>query len=156
MSGIEYRTTDIKEIDLIRPLWIQLNDYMHGKAGTFRSHYEQMTFEERKAYFEKVATAGTLRLDLAFDPRAGGKYVAYCVSSLSQEKTGEIESIFVEKEYRSREIGSALVIRALAWFDQKGSVRNRVAAGTGNEGVWNFYKKFGFHPRMMVLEQKKE
>jgi GNAT superfamily N-acetyltransferase len=156
MSGIEYRTTDINEIDLICPLWIQLNDYMLGMAGTFRSHYEQMTFDERKAYFEKVAAAGTLHLDLAFDPQAGGKYVGYCVSSLSQEKTGEIESIFVKKEYRSREIGSALVIRALAWFDEKGSVRNRVAAGAGNEEVWDFYKKFGFYPRMMVLEQKKE
>jgi diamine N-acetyltransferase len=115
-----------------------------------------MTFDERKAYFEKVAAAGTLHLDLAFDPQARRKYVGYCVSSLSQEKTGEIESIFVEKEYRSREIGSALVIRALAWFNEKGSVRNRVAAGTGNERVWDFYKKFGFYPRMMVLEQKKE
>jgi GNAT superfamily N-acetyltransferase len=156
MSGIEYRTTDVKEIDLIRPLWIQLNDYMHGKAGTFRSHYEKMSFDERKAYFAKVAAAGTLRLDLSFDPQAGGKYIGYCVSSLSQEKTGEIESIFVEEKYRSQNIGSALVIRALAWFDEKGSVRNRVAASAGNEGVWDFYKKFGFYPRMMVLEQKKE
>jgi len=156
MSRIEYRTTDINEIDLIRPLWIRLNDYLLGKAGKFRSHYEQMTFDERKAYFEKVAAAGSLHLDLAFDPQAGGKYVGYCVSSLSQEKTGEIESVFVEEEFRSRDIGSALVIRALAWFDEKGSVRNRVAAGAGNEGVANFYKKFGFYPRMMVLEQKRE
>jgi hypothetical protein len=35
MSCIGYRTTDISEIDLIRPLWIQLNDYIFGKAGTF-------------------------------------------------------------------------------------------------------------------------
>jgi diamine N-acetyltransferase len=156
MSCIEYRTTDINEIDLIHPLWIQLNNYMLGKAGSFRSHYEQMTFDERKAYFEKVAAAGTLRLDLAFDPQAGENYVGYCVSSLSQEKTGEIESIFVEEEYRSRDIGSALVLRALEWFDERGSVRNRVAASAGNEGVWDFYKKFGFYPRMTVLEQKKE
>jgi hypothetical protein len=40
MSDIEYRTTGINEIDLICPLWIQLNDYMLGKAGIFRTHYE--------------------------------------------------------------------------------------------------------------------
>ena len=33
MPRIEYRTTNISEIDLIRPLWIKLNDYMHGKQG---------------------------------------------------------------------------------------------------------------------------
>jgi hypothetical protein len=48
------------------------------------------------------------------------------------------------------------VIRTLAWFDEKGSVRNRVVASAGNEGVGDFSKKFGFYPRMMVLEQKKE
>ena len=73
MSRIVYRTTDISEIDLIRPLWIKLNDYMLGKAGTFRTHYEQMTFEGRKVYSNKVEAAGTLHLDLAFNLRVRGK-----------------------------------------------------------------------------------
>ena len=156
MLSIKYRNTDIRDIELIRPLWIQLNDYMHSKAETFRSHFGQMTFDDRKAYFEKVAAAGTLRLDLALDPQSGGRYVGYCVSSLSEEKTGEIESIFIEEAYRSRGIGAALVTRALAWLDESGSFRNRVSVSNGNEGVWDFYKKFGFYPRMTVLQQKKE
>lgn len=155
MSPIRYRITDITEIELIRPLWNQLNEYMHTKAKTFRSHYEHMSFAERKAYFEKIAVSGLLRLDLAFDPQADGRYIGYCVSSLSNEKTGEIESIFVEGEYCSRGIGTALVTRALLWFGENGSIRNRVSVGDGNEGAWNFYKKFGFYPRMTVLEQKK-
>lgn len=110
----------------------------------------------KKAYFKKVAAAGSLHLDLAFDPRTAGRYVGYCVSSLSQEKSGEIESIFVSEEYRSHGIGSALVTRALAWFNENGSIRNRVSVSVGNERAWNFYKKFGFCPRMMVLEQKSE
>ena len=61
MPPFAYRTTDIRDIDSIRPLWIQLNDYMYTRATTFRSHFEQMTFDKRKAYFEKVAVAGPLR-----------------------------------------------------------------------------------------------
>jgi ribosomal protein S18 acetylase RimI-like enzyme len=156
MSPIRYRTTDITEIDRIRPLWAQLNAYMHKKAKTFRSHYEQMTFARRKAYFEKLAVSGSLRLDLASDPENGGSDVGYCVSSLSPEKSGEIESIFVEEAYRSRGIGSALIKRALAWFGEHGSVQNRVSVSDGNERAWEFYRKFGFYPRMMVLEQKKD
>ena len=86
MSPIRYRTTDITEIDRIRPLWAQLNAYMHKKAKTFRSNYEQMTFARRKAYFEKLAVSGSLRLDLASDPENGGSDVGYCVSSLSPGK----------------------------------------------------------------------
>ncbi len=81
MSRIVYRTKDISEIDLIRPHGIKLNDYMHGTAGTFRTHYEQMTFEGRKVYSKKVEAAGTLHLDLAFNLRARGKQVGYCVSA---------------------------------------------------------------------------
>jgi ribosomal protein S18 acetylase RimI-like enzyme len=118
-----------------------------------------MTFEKRKAYFEQVASAGSLCIDLAFDGRDKDRYVGYCVSSLFIEKTGgrtgEIESIFVDVAYRSCGIGSTLVSRALGWLDEHGSSRNRVSVSEGNEPVWNFYKKFGFYPRMTVLEQKK-
>jgi ribosomal protein S18 acetylase RimI-like enzyme len=155
MPSIEYRRTDIREIDGIRPLWLLLNEYMSTQTKNFQSHFEQMTFEKRKAYFEQVASAGSLCIDLAFDVRDRDRYVGYCVSSLSQEKTGEIESIFVDDAYRSQGIGSALVSRALGWLDENGSTRNRVSVSEGNESVWNFYKKFRFYPRMTVIEQKK-
>jgi GNAT superfamily N-acetyltransferase len=156
MPAFAYHTTDISDIDLIRPLWSQLNEYMFTRATTFRSHFEQMTFDKRKAYFEKVAAAGLLRLDLASADSKNSRYVAYCVSSFSAEKTGEIESIFVEDPVRSWGIGSVLMTKALVWFNENGSVRNRISASDGNEGVWEFYKKFGFYPRLTVLEQKRD
>ena len=155
MPSIEYRRTDIKDIDGIHPLWLLLNDYMHTKTTDFRNHFEQMTFDKRKEYFKKLAAAGILCIDLAFDSSDSNRIVGYCVTSLSQEKTGEIESIFIEESYRSRGIGSTLVTRALAWLDENGSTKNRVSVSEGNESVWNFYKKFGFYPRMTVLEHKK-
>ena len=158
MSSIEYRRTDIREIDSICPLWYLLNEYMSTQTTNFRSHFEQMTFEKRKAYFEQLALAGFLCIDLAFDVRYKDRYVGYCVSSLLMEKTGEmtgeIESIFVDDAYRSCGIGSTLVSRALGWLDENGSTRIRVSVSEGNEPVWNFYKKFRFYPRMTVLEQK--
>lgn len=152
---VEYRSTDIIEIELIRPLWIQLNEHHHANARAFRKVYEDWTFENRKAYFCKLAETGPFRVDLAFDPEAV-RYVGYCVSSLSQDRTGEIESIFIEEAYRAHGIGSALMTRALAWFDMNGSVRNRVSVADGNKDAFPFYGKFGFLPRMTVLEQKKE
>jgi GNAT superfamily N-acetyltransferase len=156
MPPIEYLTTDLRDIDIIRPLWVHLNEYMLTKATKFQSHFNQMTFDERKAYFLKVSAAGLLRLDLAYDPLDKGRYIGYCVSSLSAEKAGEIESIFVEESYRAGGIGSTFLTRALAWLGENGSVRNRVSVSDGNEGVWDFYKKFGFYPRLTVLEQKRD
>lgn len=155
MPAVEYRETDIRDIELIRPLWTQLNEHHRVRARVFRSHYEQWTFDDRKVYFEKIAGAGILQVELAFD-RESARYVGYCISSVSADHSGEIESVFVEEEYRSQGIGSTLVHRALSWLGAKGSIRNRVSVGDGNEEAFGFYQKFGFYPRMTVLEQRVE
>jgi GNAT superfamily N-acetyltransferase len=152
MPAIEYFTIGIDEIDRIRPLWEELNRH-HLRINTrFRAHYEQMNFEERKAYFSLLCDTGLLWLDLATDP-AAGTAVGYCAASVSGKKTGEIESLFIAPEYRSRGIGTALVTRALAWMGGCGAVQKRVSVSTGNEDTWPFYRMFGFYPRLTVLEQ---
>jgi len=153
MHAVSYRATGFSEIDLIRPLWEQLNEHHHDRASRFRSHYERIPFDARMSYFQKLHVEGQVRLDLAADAMTG-KYIGYCVSSVSAENAGEMESLFVEVAYRSQGVGTTLVSRALAWMDSLGTVRNRVSVGAGNEAAWAFYRKFGFYPRMTVLEQK--
>jgi GNAT superfamily N-acetyltransferase len=155
MHAVEYRTTGFPEIDLIRPLWQQLNAHHYAKASRFRSHYQQMTFEDRLSHFRRCHESGDLRIDLGLDTETG-RYIGYCVSSLTPDRNGEIESLFVETAYRSQGIGTALVTRALGWMDRCGAVRKRVAVGDGNESSFAFYEKFGFFLRMTVLEQKKQ
>jgi len=155
MQPVEYQETDITGIELIRPLWIQLNRHHHTNACAFRDIYARWTFDDRKAFFSKIALRGSLRIDLAFDPELG-RYAGYCVSSLSEDRTGEIESIFVEKTYRSLGIGTTLLTRALTWLNNSNSIRNRVSVADGNEAAFPFYLKFGFYPRMTVLEQRRD
>ena len=154
MARVDYITADGHALEKIRHLWVQLNEHHHKRASHFRFHYEQMSFRDRKAYFETIASSGTLRLDLARDP-VTGRFIGYCVSSISSDNTGEIESIFVEPDYRSLRIGSCLISRALDGMDACGVRRKRVSVGGGNEEAWGFYRKFGFYPRMTILEQKK-
>lgn len=152
---IGYRSTDISEIDLIRALWEELNEHHLTNARAFRDVYSHWTFEDRKAYFTRIAQAGSLRLDLTRDP-ASGHYVGYCVSSISYGREGEIESVSVRKAYRSQGIGTALITRALAWLERENPVRIRVSVADGNENAFSYYRRFGFHPRFTVLEQRKD
>lgn len=156
MPNIAYRDTGIHEIDIIRPLWEQLNEHHRRRSRAFRDHYVHMTFEDRKAHFRRVTATGIIRVDLAFEDGGDEHCVGYCGTSLSQGSEGEIESIFVDESYPSRGIGTTLVNRALTWLDQQGSVRNRVSVGEGNEKAREFYRRFNFHCRMTVLEQKRE
>ena len=153
MRDVAYRSAGFSEIDIIRPLWEELNRHHAGRSEHFRAWYERMNFGERKAYFRNLHESGKLRLDLAVDHPTGNP-VGYCVSSLSREKAGEIESLFVDPAYRSEGVGTTLVTRALGWMDSSGAVRKRVSVGCGNEDTQTFYQKFGFVPRLTVLEQK--
>ncbi|RPI39740.1 MAG: GNAT family N-acetyltransferase [Methanoregulaceae archaeon] len=64
----------------------------------------------------------TVRLDLVRDTITG-RYIGYCVCSVSADKTGEVESFFVEAPYRLAGIGTTLLTRGLAGMDTLGAVR---------------------------------
>jgi diamine N-acetyltransferase len=152
MPDIEYGARGFEEIDRIRPLWEALNEHHRRINIRFRAHYGRMSFAERKAYFSGLCDNGLFRLDIATVP-ATGSDIGYCAASVSGKMIGEIESLFIAPEYRSRGIGTTLVARSLAWMDNCGAVQKRVSVSTGNEDTWQFYRKFGFYPRMTVLEQ---
>jgi len=155
VATIVYTETDQRSIDTIEPLWAQLNEHHRKMSPNFSSHYEKFTFEQRKNELLEKAARGLMHITLAKDIDAG-HYIGYCVSSILMDgdtPIGEVESIFVENEYRSSGIGDKLMNKALEWMDSKGADKKKVSVGAGNEGVLPFYNKYGFYPRMTLLEQ---
>jgi diamine N-acetyltransferase len=86
-------------LDEIKPLWEALNEHHRQHSQNFKKHYSEMTFEKRKPDLLTKVARIKMRVDLAVDA-ATGQNVGYCVSSFDKEKTGEIESIFVNVVYR--------------------------------------------------------
>ena len=152
---IKYTHGDQSLLDTVKPLWLELNIYHCSRSEHFKSSYRAMTFEKRKADLLKKAVGGEMRVDLAVD-EATGKGAGYVVSSVSAEKVGEIESVYVNDAYRRMGVGDRLMRSALAWMDQKGAVEKLVEVSVGNEVAWGFYGRFGFKPRKTVLKQTEE
>ena len=84
------------------------------------------------------------------------KVIAYCISTIEKEneKVGEIESIFVEREQRNSRIGKQLMDNAIAWLISQKTETQKLLVGVGNETVIDFYKQFDFHPLQIVLQRK--
>ncbi len=154
MVNIDYIETGPEGIDQIRPLWEHLVLHHGKKSPYFKDFYETFTFEKRRADLLHKSNGGLLRVDIAKD-RDTGKNIGYCVSTV-KENEGEIDSIFIDHDYRSEGIGSAFMERALAWMDGQHTSVKRVAVAVGNEDAFGFYEKFGFLPRQVILEQKKK
>lgn len=147
--GIEYIHGGIELLAEVKPLWEKLNLHHGSKSSHFSKRYENLTFETRQKKFLSENTSA-LGIDLVKDE---GKYVGYCISSLNNEHTGEVESLFIEAEYRGLGVGDELMKRALNWLDEKGAQKKIIGVAEGNEEVLEFYKRYGFYKRSIILEQ---
>ena len=103
----------------------------------------------------KKAAGGQMRVDIALDVEADGAAVGYLVSSVSVERVGTVESIFVLEAYRGLGVGDTLMRTALSWMDENSVTEKIIEVTVGNEQVHGFYGRFGFMPRQTLLKQVK-
>ena len=96
---IEYLEKNQDDLDIIRPLWQKLNQHHLEISKYHKDSRAATTFDMRKKQLMEKSCQGALRIDLARDVITK-EYIGYCVTTINQEKQGEIESIYVEKDYR--------------------------------------------------------
>ncbi len=152
MANIKYRETAQQDLDLIAALWQKLNDHHGSISQYFSDRYPRNTFERRKQELLKKSSGGSMRIDLAQNA-ATGDLIGYCISTVTADGTGEIDSIYVEEDYRRNGIGDKLMQKALDWMDRLAVKRRVIQVLVGNEEVYTFYSRYGFQPRCTLLEQ---
>jgi ribosomal protein S18 acetylase RimI-like enzyme len=148
---ITYVSSDGAAIDEVAALWEKIKAHHVASTNHFTTDMAAATFAGRKEHlFRKAAGPGGLRVDRAIDD-ASGQLVGYCVSSITAQCTGEIDSLFVEASCRGQGIGTELTQRALAWLAERGATSTTIGVAEGNESVLRFYARFGFLPRTIIL-----
>lgn len=152
MKNLRYIEMGYEGLDLIQPLWEELNQHHLNKKSDFKEHYKNFTFQERKEVLMGKACNGSIRVDLAEDLESE-TYIGYCVTTISPENQGEIDSIYVKEEYRSQGIGDQLMKRSLNWMNNRGVDTKKVVVAFGNQEAVYFYESYGFRPRSITLEQ---
>ena len=153
MVNVTYVSGNESLIDRVGPLWEELNKQHLSLSPYFKDYYRTLTFEDRKRSIQQRVFGGEIRVDLALDDLS--QTIGYCITSIDRTLTGEIESIFVDPQYRGQGIGTVLMEKALDWLRVKRAKRSVVFVAVGNEQAYVFYEQFGFLPRRTLLEQKK-
>ena len=148
---ISYFSGGVELLDLIQPLWEQLNQHHAALSPHFASEFQAKRFSERKAKLLKKYASDQLRVDLC---QAQDSPIGYLISATTADGIGEIESIFVAAEFRGQGIANELMQRALNWLDFQGVHTKVIAVAVGNERAYAFYERFGFYPRLTMLQQK--
>jgi diamine N-acetyltransferase len=140
-------------LDAIADLWRKLT--LHHKElapEVFKTHYDKYEFNGRKNQLLEKSRNGDLLVDLATD-KSTGALVGYCVSSVTEKNEGELESIYIEKEYRRSHIGDHFIINSIKWMNAHKVERKVIAVAAGNEEALGFYQKYGFYTRVHMLQQ---
>ncbi|GCD10536.1 GNAT family N-acetyltransferase [Clostridium tagluense] len=142
----------IKELELIKPLWEQLNCVHFDKSIYFKSKFEKFTFDKRiKSIYEKAQT-GTIKIDMLWNSETEN-YVGYCLSSIN-DNLGEIESIYIENDYRKFGLGGKLMESSLSWFKLNGITNIQIGVVYSNEEALPFYERYGFYVGTYILRRK--
>ncbi|MBN2100903.1 GNAT family N-acetyltransferase [Candidatus Dojkabacteria bacterium] len=81
----------------------------------------------------------------------GLKFFHPCRSS---QIMAEVENMFVEKLYRRKGIGTALLNEFISYVKDIGVQRIKVGALVGNLAATSFYKKNGFNDHEIILEKE--
>lgn len=154
MENLEFITGSRELLDFVKPLWEKLNKH-HGENSKHFSHkFSSLNFEVRKSKFINDEDM-QVKIDLIKD-KEQKKFIGYCISTINLDLTGEIDSLFVDKAYRKYGIGDKLMTRALQWLDDNKVKTKIIGVAEGNENVLEFYKKYGFYKRRIILEQIEE
>jgi GNAT superfamily N-acetyltransferase len=154
---VRYKVLPREELSRIEPLWDKLNDH-HMKTSThFEAYYGIFSFDQRMEKFEDPSLR--VRIDVALiddDPskRSENVMIGYSLSSVTKRAEGELDSLFIERQYRRMGIGTNLAKRSFAWMDKEAALSKSLSVVYGNEEVLPFYRKFRFYPSRMELNQK--
>jgi len=147
-----YRVVGEDSLEAVRPLWEKLRAHHVPWLSRFAGEAPPFKFGPRKQEILAKAQGGKIRIELVCTALDGAD-IAYCVSTVSAQGRGELDSMFVEERFRGRGIGSELVRHSLEWMQSMGASSTVVTAAHANEEALTFYKRFGFHPRAVLLQQ---
>lgn len=150
---IQIERISIDDLDLLEDLWSKLNKHLEEKSSNFKTELSKKTFRKR---LEPIIDRVKDGKDYILVAKDKGKIIGYMISSIDKFSVGEIDSIYVERDYRSSKIGKRFIESALEFFDKNNTEKEILRITEGNIEVENFYAQFDFQVRSYVLQRNKD
>lgn len=134
------------EVEVIKNLWEKNRQYHENTSEYFKESYRFISFEERIKAFESQ----TIKITVV---KSDDGYIGYCISTIINGK-GEIDSLHVDELNRGNGIGKKLVIKHMEWLKENNCKVIGVTVSQENETTIGFYKKLGFYPNTLYMQQR--
>jgi ribosomal protein S18 acetylase RimI-like enzyme len=141
MESISFKEGGVELLSEIQETWELLNKHHEEKSVDFKERFASFKFDRRKIDLIKKTKNGEIFVLIAY---VGKEKAGHCVSSHDKNDKGEIETLFVKKNFRKYGLGKIMMEKSLEWL-QKNDVNNiDIMVAAGNEEALPFYEKYGF------------
>ncbi len=146
---VEIFDVSFDRIGAIKNLWEKNRQYHENNSIFFGDLYRYISFDDKVNDFEKFQE-DKIKISVA---TVNDEYIGYCISTIIDDN-GEIASVHVDKSYRRIGVGKKLVVEHLEWLKGKKCKVIGVTVSHENEITISFYKKLGFYPNTLYMQQK--
>lgn len=136
------------EIEVIKNLWEKNRQYHEKSSEYFKELYRSIRFDQRIKAFDAF-NKDTMKITVV---KSNDEYIAYCISTIIDGK-GELESLHVNETNRGNGIGKKLVDKHIEWMNEKNCKVIGVTVSQENKSTIQFYKKCGFYPNTLYMQQ---
>ena len=144
------REIAMDEIQKLQECLQALAEYHNAVSVNFKGAYPSRPYEETLKLFEKAFTEGTSRIAVVEDEN---RMVGFCKIDRNGAH-GKLDYLVVQKAYRGKGYGKALMEWALQSFDRCGVHQIEVKVVDGND-VIHLYEKYGFQMNAHLLVCKR-
>ena len=140
-------------IDLTENLWLKLNSFHKSKSEYFSNTFDSFTFDIRKNGLLYKSETGEIKIDLV--KISDERIIGYSISTIDKNNNGEIDSIYIDEDYRFLKLGKKLMNDAINWLNENKVKSKSIGVVFGNDDVIEFYKTLGFYPQFLILGEIK-
>lgn len=135
-----------EEVQKLEGCLQSLAEYHNEVSTNFKGSYPSRSYEDTLRLFEKSLTEKTSRIAVIEE---NGNIVGFCKIDLHNEN-GRLDYLVVQKRYRKKGYGKALMDWAMQLFEKSNVHYIEVKVVDGNRAI-HLYEKYGFKVNAHIL-----
>lgn len=150
MNLFQFRSGNAELLPYCESLWDLFIHSQIKNAGVMSDGISEYIQGMRNGDLLTKTARGKLHIQLV-DLGDINKPIGFCITSLSKDKIGEVEVLYILEEYQGNHLGTQLLQTALKWMAVHNVMEKRLKVVVGNENIFGFYQKFKLYPVYTAL-----
>ena len=149
MHDLNIISGGLEMLPVIKPLRKKLYAHHRGLMPCFAHEFNPIHISENDIVLADKNRTKAIQVFVA--ETSDHKPVGYSFAKIDIDNNGELDSLFVEKEYRGKGLAKELSMMTIEWMKLQKPMYISVRVLPDNQAAEALYKNIGFTPRSLIM-----